>query len=35
MHEEKLVMHHDRNEAVQMNILVWMEIRLRKLESGQ
>ncbi len=33
MREETLVMHHDHTEAMLMNILIEMEMRLRKLES--
>ncbi len=33
MREETLVMHHDHTEAMLMNILVEMEIRLQKLEN--
>jgi uncharacterized protein YehS (DUF1456 family) len=32
MREETLVMHPDHNEAAMMNILIEMELRLRKLE---
>ena len=33
MREETLVMHHDHTEAMLMNILVEMEMRLQKLEK--
>ncbi len=33
MREETLVMHHDHPEAMLMNILVEMEMRLQKLEE--
>ncbi len=34
MREETLVMHHDHTEAMLMNILVEMEMRLQRLENG-